>query len=59
LATGFFGWQWYQKQPKPLTAPLAPCYDEHGWTHPGDLIISFEESVARVEALNAPVKSGV
>lgn len=65
LAASYFGWQWYQKQPKPVltaytvTAPLAPTYDDLGRAYPSDLIITFKESVARVEALNAPIKSGV
>lgn len=64
LATGF-AWQWYQQLPKPvltqytITAPAASSYDEQGKAYPNDLIISFEASVAPVEAMNKPISAGV
>lgn len=65
LVAAFFAWQWYANLPKPVltqytvTAPAVSTYDELGKPYPSDLIITFDASVAPVEAMNKPLTAGI
>ena len=65
VAGSYFGWNWYQHQPKPILtayevkAPSLTLYDENNKAVINPLQIVFAESAAPVTMIGKPVTEGV